>query len=311
TEAETDSLRAQSDGVDTPALGRMLEILTESEGRLKEALSRKILLEVTLLKASEARNAMSLDTVLRELNALRGGSGVPAAAGSTTRSHVPASPAPPAVPIPSARPSSSPAAPSVVIPEAPELASSPPAAEPADQGPSSNEGTVSLHGPELEATWTQLLASMKTARAFAHRYLAKAFPVSLEDGVLTIGFDEKSAEYIPLVDSAKTHGVVTNLLAQQGHAGCRVAFTQARRPSAQAPTPTGNSTPARAETAPVAETDAGNVPAAPSEQASADPLANFDPAKFKDDPEIQEALAVFKARIVQVIPPSKRAEDKP
>jgi hypothetical protein len=151
---------------------------------------------------------------------------------------------------------------------------------------------------------------MKSARAFAHRYLAKAFPVSLENGLLTIGFDDKSAEYIPLVDSAKTHGIVTKLLAEQGHPGCRIAFTETHRPtaeSAQAAVP-GNTTKAQAALAESAAKDEADTPATPA--TAADPLVDFDPAKFKEDPEIREALEVFKARIVQVIPPGDKADSK-
>src|ERR1035438_8494780 len=47
-----------------------------------DAASKKIFLEVALLKAIEARNAISLDSVLKQLNQLRGGqssAGVPPA----------------------------------------------------------------------------------------------------------------------------------------------------------------------------------------------------------------------------------------
>ena len=54
-------------------LARILEVFTDTEVRLKEATSKKILVEVALQKAVEARNATSLDTILRELNNLRSG----------------------------------------------------------------------------------------------------------------------------------------------------------------------------------------------------------------------------------------------
>ena len=311
TEAETDSLRTQADAADAPALGRMLEILTESEGRLKDALSRKILLEVTLLRASEARNAMSLDTVLRELNALRGGAPSAAPVVPSTRSsaaapqarQTPPAPAAPARPSPPPRSAAEPPPPAPEAPAAPALRETQPVAAPPEEPAAPTVGTVTLKGPELQAVWTELLAALKAGKAFAHRYLSKAFPLSFEGGVLTVGFDDKSAEYIPLVDSAKTHGVLAGLLAERGHADCRVAFTQARRPEQPAGAATAMAAPAKA-----APAEAGPAPAeagAPADIAP-DPLADFDPAKFKDDPEIKEALQVFKARIVQVIPPAKR-----
>ena len=58
--------------------------------RLRDAASKKILVEVALLKAIEARNAVSLDAVLKQLNQLRGGWSDFAGRGSCT-GDVPAS----------------------------------------------------------------------------------------------------------------------------------------------------------------------------------------------------------------------------
>ena len=48
-------------------------MLADAEMRLRDAASKKILVEVALLKAIEARNAVPLDAVLKQLNQLRGG----------------------------------------------------------------------------------------------------------------------------------------------------------------------------------------------------------------------------------------------
>ena len=82
SEAEVAALKEQSGLANTESLTRILEVLTDSELRLRDTASRKILLEVALLKAIEARNAISLDSVLKQLNQLRGGqsgAGVPPA----------------------------------------------------------------------------------------------------------------------------------------------------------------------------------------------------------------------------------------
>jgi len=61
-----------------------LVVPVDAELRLRDISSKKILLEVAMLKAIEARNAVSLDAVLKQLNQLRGGAtggpAVPAAA---------------------------------------------------------------------------------------------------------------------------------------------------------------------------------------------------------------------------------------
>ena len=81
SEAEVAALKEQSALANTESLTRILEVLTDREIRLRDAASKKILLEVTLLKAIEARNTVSLDSVLKQLNQLRnqGGTNVPPA----------------------------------------------------------------------------------------------------------------------------------------------------------------------------------------------------------------------------------------
>ncbi len=72
SEAEVTALQEQSALAPVDALTRILEVLADAELRLRDAASKKILLEVTLLRAIDARNAISLDAVLKQLNALRG-----------------------------------------------------------------------------------------------------------------------------------------------------------------------------------------------------------------------------------------------
>jgi DNA polymerase-3 subunit gamma/tau len=71
SESEAAALKEQSARLHTDGLMRMLEVLTDCEGRLRDATSKKILLEVTLLKMIEARNAISIDTVLKQVQQLR------------------------------------------------------------------------------------------------------------------------------------------------------------------------------------------------------------------------------------------------
>src|ERR1051326_6362091 len=59
SEAEAATLAEQSAGIGTDALTRIMEVLTDCETRLRDAASKKILIEVALLKAIEARSAVS------------------------------------------------------------------------------------------------------------------------------------------------------------------------------------------------------------------------------------------------------------
>src|SRR5213593_3933675 len=71
SEAEGASLAEQAPAVNSEALTRIMEELSDCETRLRDAASKKILIEVALLKAIEARSATSLDSVLKELQQLR------------------------------------------------------------------------------------------------------------------------------------------------------------------------------------------------------------------------------------------------
>src|SRR6185503_9660862 len=86
SEAEAATLKDQAAMADANALTRIMETLAGAELRLRDAASKKILLEVTLLKAIEARNAVSIDAVLKRLQDLRGGTtGAPAPSATQPR----------------------------------------------------------------------------------------------------------------------------------------------------------------------------------------------------------------------------------
>src|SRR5438309_830064 len=71
SEAEAAGLKEQASLASTEALTRVMEVLTDSEGRLRDAASKKIFVEVALLKAIQAREAVHIDTVLKQLQQLR------------------------------------------------------------------------------------------------------------------------------------------------------------------------------------------------------------------------------------------------
>src|ERR1041384_1870242 len=75
SEAEGATLAEQGALISSDALTRMMEVLTQTEGGLRDAASKKIFIEIALIKAIEARNAVSIDAVLKQLNALRSESG--------------------------------------------------------------------------------------------------------------------------------------------------------------------------------------------------------------------------------------------
>jgi DNA polymerase III subunit gamma/tau len=76
-----EALRAQAGEADPNRLIRVIEILTETEGRVRTALSRRTLLETALIRCARAARTVSLDEIMRQLDALKLSlGGAPAAA---------------------------------------------------------------------------------------------------------------------------------------------------------------------------------------------------------------------------------------
>jgi len=315
SEAELAALKEQSSLSNPDTLTRLLEVFADAELRLRDTASKKILLEISLLRAIEARNALPLDAVLRQLNQLRGQGGAGA---------VPA-PAQPAQPAPAERPS----APRHEPPAAHHSAAAvngvehvkPAGAPPAPAAPlPATPGTDNLAG-----LWNQLLDAVGRVSPFAHGYLKEAHPVSFEKGVLVIGMDPEFEDHLSLLDNSRNHTLIATKLGELGHPNSLVKFIRAEAPPgwvrqteapAAAPTPVPASKPAHkhapaaaksaAPTAASTAAPAAGTPATPAEAAPV-PVAEkktaavpFNKDDFKNDPLIQKALEVFKGTIVEV-----------
>ncbi len=273
SEAEVATLKEQSALANTESLTRILETLTDSELRLRDATSKRILLEVTMLKAIEARNALSLDLVLKQLNQLRGqgGDGTPAAtkrseSGSPTNS-------------PAAAPAAKRAAKTHVVHQeitAPAaLAEAPPVSS------------------DLTELWAKLVEAVGRASPFTRSYLVDANPVSFEKNILTIGFDLEFEDHLGLVDNARNHTLIQTKLAELGHANAQIKFVKIEASSGRAPQPIRV-----ASATPIASAKSA-APAAPTTREKSAAIS-FNKSDFKDDPLIQKALEIFKGQIVEV-----------
>jgi DNA polymerase-3 subunit gamma/tau len=198
SEAEGAALSGQAAQISSDALTRIMEVLTDCEGRLRDTTSKKILVEVTLLKMIEARHAVSIDTVLKQVQQLRAEAATGAIVAAASRQ--PAAPAPPVK-----------AAPARAVVE-------------------TVAATTSAAETDLDQLWGKLKEAVRLASPFLHSYFTEAHPVSLAKNVLTIGFDEEFAAHIPLVDNAKNHTLIQTKLAELGHPKTLVKFIQAEAP---------------------------------------------------------------------------------
>ena len=202
SEAEATALAEQSKMAAPGALTRILEVLSDAEMQLRDAASKKILVEVALLKAIEARNALSLDAVLKQLQDLREGKSGEVA---------PLKPAP--APAPAAKVVSAPA----------------PAPAPVREQPAS--ATPSAPAGDLAELWAKVLEAVGRTSPFTRSYLLEAHPVALVKNVFTIGFDPEFEDHIGLVDNARNHTLLQTKLAELGYPGLQFKFIKAEAPA--------------------------------------------------------------------------------
>ncbi|MGO9003622.1 MAG: DNA polymerase III subunit gamma/tau, partial [Limisphaerales bacterium] len=287
SEAEAAALKEQSPLADAEGLTRIMEVLAEAEMRIRDAASKKILVEVALLKAIEARGAVSIDALLKQLQSLRDG----------TETEAPRAPAPAAAA--SSRPARA-AADSMNKAAAQHTAVAAPAAirEPPDgmTSPAPQE--------ELAELWARLVEAVGRASPFTRTYLLEAHPVSFLKNVFTIGFDPEFEDHLGLVDNARNHTLLQTKLLELGHPNVQIKFVKAEAPATRraAPAePAAPPAPAPANSIHPKPAGAGKPAAAPATPAKEKVAAvPFNQDDFKNDPLIRKALEIFKGRIVEV-----------
>jgi DNA polymerase-3 subunit gamma/tau len=296
SEAEAAALRDQAKMADTAAMTRIMEVFTDAESKLRDAVSKKILLEVALLKAIEARNAVSLDAVLKRLQEMREGKGGEAPAVSA-----------PAAASPTIKPFRAESA-ERRPPARPETQVAHPLAGPEAGAPLALADAVAAIAPvpgdgSLESLWARLVESVGRASPFTRSYLLEAHPVSFAKNLFIIGFDPEFADHLALVDNARNHALLQTKLSELGHPNTQFKFIKAEAPENR-PVPVVESKPVTIAPAQVPKAAA---PVVPGKSAPAAPPAKektssvqFSPDDFKNDPLIQKALEVFKGQIVEV-----------
>ena len=275
SEAEIAALKEQSALANSEALTRILETFAEAELNLRDAASRKILVEVTLLKAIETRNAVSIDSVLKQLGQLRGGAGNSPAPATVT-----ASPHPATAPKPAA----------IARQEVHQQVRQESAASTAALQESSPPSAG------LSELWGTLVDAVGRASPFARSYLVDAHPVSFEANRLVIGFDPEFEDYLGLVDNARNHELLQTKLAELGRPNCQVRFVKAEAPATRPEIPK-NLSPADHQ-----EKTSLSTPPPPLARVGEKEKkpAPSDKNDFKNDPLIQKALEIFKGQIVEV-----------
>ncbi len=304
SESEVAALKEQSSLAGTEALTRILEVLADAEMRLRDAASKKILVEVSLLRAIESRHSLPIEAVLKQLNQLRGQTGAGASAPA---------------PIPNATsPTPAPAKPfsfgSFAADEPDPTPKSAPIAKPSETmqpTPAQPRPTAAVPSPavvasvatpaDLTGLWQQLLDAIGRVSPFTRGYLIDAHPVSFLKGTLVIGFDPEFEDHLGLVDNSRNHTLLATKLAELGHPNAMIKFLKAEAPADwQRPVAAPNPQPAAVSSkAPTAPGRPGAPTTAPVAEKRPAPIS-LNKEEFKNDPLIQKALEVFKGTIVEV-----------
>jgi DNA polymerase-3 subunit gamma/tau len=318
TETEAVKLSEHAGLVDSEALTRIMEVLVDGESRLRDAVSKKTLVEITMVKAVQARQAVSIDAVLKQLRELRSGSAgtlpavnpIPQQPALRTAGRVvvdaPAEPpqAKPVVVAPAAPMPSAPAlVPAVTTPTpAPATPIStpliPPSADPVIP-------VASATPADLASLWTGVLECVSRISLFTHSYLVNAHPVSFERQVLTIGFQPEFADQVDLVDNAKNRKIIQGVLQDlgQGEVSLKIVKTKesVAKPAPSQPQATVQQTPPLRQTKPEpASTPGSSAASAAKAEAAKPPVITMTKEDFKNDPLIKQALEIFKGQLVEV-----------
>jgi DNA polymerase-3 subunit gamma/tau len=284
-----------------------MEVLSAAEGRQREVASKRIFMEVTLLKVIQAREATSLDAVLKQLKAMRdqvpAGLAVAVPVASATKVNTAAPVASPALVVASTVVSSPinpplpklPAAP-VANPPASSVSSLPissgPAKSPLDSAPLLSESSQTT-----EAVWQVLMAQLPHSEGLLRAALQQSRAESWSRDTLTIAHPPEA-----YLDTVRNIGTLQTVL--QTITGKKVSLRFVVSESLSVPelaaAMVGPSTSARenarSSTPEVKPTEAKSKAVAPT-------LLNKD--EFLNDPLIRQALEVFKGRIMEVRGPSE------
>ena len=177
-ETELDLLKAQAQRIDSDTVLRVIDALAAAEGKLRYALSKRILFEIAVVKAIKARETVSLDALLKKLNELK--SGLFSSRGSPDTG----------VGAPGPTPSRARPVPAV-------------------------ETAASTTSVSLSEAWEYAVEHLGKVTPLAKSYLVGTRPLRLQGNVVAIGFDPEFAERREFVDTARNRELLQSKLGEK------------------------------------------------------------------------------------------------
>jgi DNA polymerase-3 subunit gamma/tau len=185
-DTELQLLKAQAQRIDSDAVLRMIDALAAAEGRLRYALSKRIFLEIALVKAIKTRQLTGIEAVLKKLNELKAalpvvsrGNDIPVVMGTPLTQE------------------------NRGKYTAPQHSTTPPP----------HHSTTS--SASLNEAWDYAVEHLGKVTPLAKTYLVGAQPLGLEGNVLTIGFDPEFAERREFVDTTRNRELLQARLKEK------------------------------------------------------------------------------------------------
>lgn len=272
-------LRDQAKRSDPERLLRIVDLLVEAEPRLRYALSRRTLLETTLIRCARAAVTVSIDQIIERLDAM-GVAPSPAAGGIMPRR--------------AEETESAPEEPAAAADDG--TGASVPAAEPASKKKTC-DGAEHAAGAcrRLTEKWHDIVEHVAALAPMAKSALLDARPVAFDDGKLTIALDPEFADGLHRLENTRTQRALQRTLSP--YLG-DVPFALAVR--LMTDRERAAMTPAAAARSPAAKPadDATPRDATPSAAPSSHSPAAL--AAWRDDPTVRNTLEVFQGTIIEV-----------
>lgn len=286
SESELESLQQHANGLNDHQVLRLLEALSETDYRLREASAKRIAVEIGLIRASESLLERSIDEVIGALKKLR-------------NQHPTSTQSPPPTATPAPQRSANTAKPESTPKPAPAPPPAPPAPAqhkaPTETPPKKAEKTQAPSNINLQTLWSQLVLHVGRENPFLHSYLADGHPMDVKGTVITVGYPASQTDQMEMVDNKKNHQAIESYLDHLGYPGCKIRFIKSDSLQPKEPQPLPPPTQSGADSG-------GSSTKQPGEEdiPAGAPKVPIDPDEFLNDPLIQKALEVFKARMLNV-----------
>lgn len=306
SEAEWNCIQSQASKITMEGVTRVMDILLANEWKLAQAVSRSVVMELSIVEAVQAKSAVSIEDLLKRLGQLRDSAQQAAAAPVS----MPQNPiAPPAYTPP---PQATPVKNTEYVPKSmPTYSGMARAKAPVPQSRSAATPPVSAPSRELEAAvkdlpafWQKMKDFLRKENRFLYSFLRGAVPMALTENSFELGISQEDSSDQMFLDDPGNKKILEGYLISCGFPRCRVVFrtcdsakSQRQMLEEEQPAKTAVENKITERSAPQSVAPQVEEPLEELTEVSAPPAV--EPIDFKNDPLIKEALERFNASIVQ------------